>query len=245
MPWLIAHEATVIGLIWMLVLGPAVGNYACSVIYRLPIGKTPFERHPFCGHCNANLKPRDLFPILSWLSTGGKCRYCRGKIPGLYTVVEIACGILFALNFLHFGMGEPFLLYTAYGVFVIILAGIQWQQGWIAESIFTYALVCVALARTLTDSSINGWVHGGFIMLVATVALHRLVSRPSRGAFKPFAAPWIWWLVLMGTLVPTSRWALLSVPAFLLLAFALLPRRYRPLAVIPVAACALYLPQLL
>ncbi|MFZ8393333.1 prepilin peptidase, partial [Staphylococcus aureus] len=76
----------------MLVLGPAVGNYACSVVFRLPRGQTPFERHPFCGHCNADLKPVDLFPILSWLSTRGRCRYCGGEIPALYTVVELICG---------------------------------------------------------------------------------------------------------------------------------------------------------
>jgi leader peptidase (prepilin peptidase) / N-methyltransferase len=70
-----AHEFIIIGIIWMLVLGPAVGNYACSVVYRLPRGKTPFERHPYCGHCNADLKPIDLFPIWSWLSTKGKCRF--------------------------------------------------------------------------------------------------------------------------------------------------------------------------
>ena len=55
--WVAAHQFLLIGIVCMVVIGPAVGNYACSVVYRLPRGKTPFERHPFCGHCNADLKP--------------------------------------------------------------------------------------------------------------------------------------------------------------------------------------------
>lgn len=60
--WIAANHFMLCGIILMLAIGPAVGNYACSVVYRLPRGKTPFERHPYCGHCNADLKPIDLFP---------------------------------------------------------------------------------------------------------------------------------------------------------------------------------------
>lgn len=205
MEWLAAHESILIGVVWMLVLGPAVGNYACSVVYRLPLGKTPFERHPYCGSCNKDLAPIDLFPIISWFLTKGKCRYCRAKIPSLYTIIEIACGAVFIAYFLHFGMGEQFLLYTAYGVFVIILAGINYQQGWIAESIFGYAMTCVALARTLAEGTIYGWVQSGFFMLVLVLVLMRLVGNKS----SPFVKPWVWWFVLMGTLVPLEQWKLI------------------------------------
>ena len=171
-----APLTTLYGLIFMLVLGPAVGNYACSVVYRLPRGKTPFERSPFCGHCNADLKPIDLFPILSWCMTRGRCRYCAGPIPSVYTVIEVACGAVFVAYFLHFGIGEPFLLYTAYAVFVIILAAIHWQQGWIAATIYSYAFACIALARTLAEHTIYGTVQSAFVMLMVMVAMWRVGS---------------------------------------------------------------------
>ena len=239
------HQFTLMGVIWMLVLGPAVGNYACSVIYRLPLGRTPFECHPFCGHCDADLKPIDLFPILSWCCCGGACRYCGGKIPALYAVVEIACGLIFVGYFLQFGISEYFLLYTAFGVFTVILAGIQWQQGWIAESIFGYALTFVALARTLGEGTIYGWVKGAFLMAVCMIAIHWLNAKLRGTRFDPFTTPWIWWLVLMGALLPMAQWRLLTVPIVILLAFFVAPRQFRPLVIIPIAACALYLPLLL
>lgn len=207
MSWLATHEFTLIGIIWMLVIGPAIGNYACSVVYRLPRGKTPFERHPFCGHCNADLKPIDLFPIVSWCLTRGRCRYCAGSIPGIYTVIELACAAIFVGYFLRFGIGESFLLYTAYAVFALIVAAIQWQQGWITATIYSYAFACIALVRTLNEHTIYGVVQSAFVMLVLVLCIDRAFSKLK---VPPFDKPWIWWMVLMGALVPMAQWTLIA-----------------------------------
>jgi prepilin signal peptidase PulO-like enzyme (type II secretory pathway) len=231
--WIATYQWTLIGVIWMLVLGPAVGNYACSVVYRLPRGKTPFERHPYCGHCNADLKPKDLFPILSWLSTRGACRYCGGAIPSVYTAIELACGAIFISYFLHFGMGEPFLLYTAYAVFVVILAAIHWQQGWISSSIYAYAFALLAMARILAEHSFYGVVQGAFLMLLLMLLMLRFSKQR---AVSPFEKPWIWWFVLMGALVPLAQWHLIA-PIFVVKFFV--PKAGR---VVVYAAGALALP---
>ncbi len=211
----VMETTTLIGLIFMAVLGPAVGNYACSVVYRLPRGQTPFERHPYCGHCGADLQPKDLFPILSWLSTRGRCRYCKGSIPVIYTVIESVCLLVFVLYFLRFGMGELFLLHTGFAVFAIILTAIHWQQGWIAASIWGYAASFAILARTLAEDTIYGWVQSGVVMLVLALLLARLEAALRRQPFMPFATGWIWWLVLIALAVPLSLplygWLLLMV----------------------------------
>ena len=232
---MLIDSATLIGMIWMVVLGGAVGNYACSVVYRLPRGQTPFERHPFCGHCNADLKPIDLFPILSWCMTRGKCRYCAGPIPGVYTVIELACVAAFVGYFLHFGMGELFLLYAFYAVMVVILAAIHWQQGWISVSIYSYALAAIALARTLVEHTIDGWVHSGFVMLVLVLVLYRAAGNKA----SPFTKPWIWWFVLMGTLLPFAAWKFI-VPFYVMK--LLVPKEGR---VLVYATGALVLPLML
>lgn len=226
------HAATLIGIVMMLVIGPAVGNYACSVVYRLPRGQTPFERHPFCGHCNADLKPIDLFPILSWCLTRGKCRYCAGVIPAVYTVIEAVCGIVFIVYFLHFGIGEPFILYSFYAVMVVILAAIHWQQGWISATIYSYALAAILLARTLAEGSIYGTVQSGFVMLALMLLLYRIAGNRA----SPFTKPWIWWFVLMGALLPFPLWGyILPIYALKLL----VPKEGR---VVVYATAALVLP---
>lgn len=240
--WIAAHQFAVTGVIFMLVIGPAIGNYACSVIYRLPRGQTPFERHPFCGHCGADLKPIDLFPILSWCLTRGKCRYCLGPVPILYTYVEIACAAVFVFYFLGFGIGEVFLLAAAYAVFTIILAAIQWQQGWVSASIYSYAFLFAALLRTMVDGTIFGWVQSSFVTLVACLVVQKLHSLVMRHEFRPFDTPWIWWLTLLAVWLPYAELGALAVPVALLLLFRFICRDVAPFVLIPISAFALILP---
>jgi hypothetical protein len=229
-------------LIFMLVIGPAVGNYACSVVYRLPRGKTPFERHPFCGHCNADLQPKDLFPILSWFSTRGRCRYCKGEIPVIYTVIELACLALFVCYFLLIGIGPWFLLGVSYGVFVIILAAIQWQQGWVSSSIYSYAFLLMALLRTYLEGDIYPWIQSSFMVLVLCLTWQRLVTAVVKKPFLPYQTPWIWWMVLLAVCVPPNLLIVLIPAALVLGIFRLFPVSWRPWALLPIAGYALLLP---
>lgn len=200
-----AYEFTIIGLIMMLVIGPAIGNYACSVVYRLPRGKTPFERHPFCGHCNADLKPIDLAPILSWCMTRGKCRYCGGPIPGVYTVIELACLALFVTNFLRFGISETFLLLCVAGTFAIINAAIQYQQGWLSVTVYSYSFLALALERTRLEHSIYPWVKTAITVFLVTILLEKLRTWISKATFDPFRANWLWWAILVAELYKLVR----------------------------------------
>ncbi len=52
-----------------------------------------------CPHCGHELAAKDLVPVLSWLSLGGKCRYCQAPISWQYPVVELLTGALFALSY--------------------------------------------------------------------------------------------------------------------------------------------------
>ena len=216
MDWLDQHSATLIGMIWMLVLGPSIGNYACSVVYRLPIGRTPFEQHPYCGHCGADLKPIDLFPILSYCLTRGKCRYCGGKIPGVYTVIEVACLVLFMANFLVLGMGQQFLLTTAAGVFVIIAASIQFQQGWLPATIYSYAWAIYFTLRTLQEGTIYPAIQGMVVAFILAISVHAFWRKIKKAA-PDISTPWIWWAGLFGTVVPMDQWGLFAVPLVCLL----------------------------
>lgn len=178
---------TLIGLIMMLIIGPAIGNYATSVVYRLPRGQTPFEKHPYCGSCNTLLAPKDLFPIWSYVFLRGKCRYCGVHIPPVHTVVEVASGLLFVVNFLVLGFGEPFLLLTALGVFWIMLAALEHQQGKLYPLLLSFCFFLAALPRLMADGSIYPTIQSGFILFVAAVVLWRIASFRNRKTFNPEA----------------------------------------------------------
>lgn len=198
-PWL----ETTIGLIMMLVLGPAVGNYATSVVYRLPFGQTPFEKKPYCGHCGTMLQPRDLFPILSYLLARGKCRYCAGDIRASYTWIEVVCGAIFIVNYLIFGISESFILVTAIGVFLTILSALEYHERKLFDLILTYLFALGALLQTLQTGTIYSFFYSGFIMLFTGVVIWRIGGLLNKDRLKS-VPDYVWLMVLIGIMVPQS-----------------------------------------
>jgi prepilin signal peptidase PulO-like enzyme (type II secretory pathway) len=202
-------------LILLMLIGPAVGNYATSVVYRLPLRQTPFEKHPYCGHCGTMLAPKDLFPVFSYLSLRGKCRYCSVPIRFTYTAIELACGIIFALNYLIFSVSEQFILATAIGVFLTILCGLEYHERKLFPLILTYLFALAALLRVLQEGSIYPFVFSGFAMLFSGAVIWRIVllfkgekalagrvDNPSGVADTPQMPGWLWLAVLLGIALP-------------------------------------------
>ena len=80
-----------------------------------------------CTDCGQELKARDLVPVLSWLSTGGKCRYCHKKVSAQYPIVEIATALLFVASYVFW----PYELtagswqVVAFGLWLVILTGLM------------------------------------------------------------------------------------------------------------------------
>lgn len=64
-----------------------------------------------CPDCHHTLAAKDLVPVLSWLTLGGKCRYCRNPISWQYPLVELLTALLFAVSYLLWP-----LQFDAYGI---------------------------------------------------------------------------------------------------------------------------------
>ncbi len=70
--------------------GALIGSFLNVLIFRIP-RKEEFVKTPsHCMTCGHRLAWYDLFPLLSWLSLGGKCRYCKTKLSPQYPLVEAA-----------------------------------------------------------------------------------------------------------------------------------------------------------
>jgi leader peptidase (prepilin peptidase)/N-methyltransferase len=68
-------------------------------LYRFKI-KKPVTGSSFCPHCKHDLSAFDLIPLFSFLTLGGKCRYCGQKISWQYPIVEFLTGIIFLQSFI-------------------------------------------------------------------------------------------------------------------------------------------------
>ncbi|MEW6421404.1 MAG: prepilin peptidase, partial [Deinococcota bacterium] len=92
------------------VFGLLVGSFSNVLIWRLPRGENVAFPPSHCPQCDHRLAPRDLVPVGSWLSLGGRCRYCRAPIRTRYPLVEGLTGLGYALiaalfPFTTFGAG--------------------------------------------------------------------------------------------------------------------------------------------
>ena len=84
------------GLVWIAPLfGLIIGSFLGALTYRLPRGKSVAQGRSQCPHCKTPLKAIDLVPVLSWLATGGKCRYCGAPISARYPLIELTTAVLF------------------------------------------------------------------------------------------------------------------------------------------------------
>ena len=94
----------------LFLLGAIIASFAAVVSERLHTGQSWVRGRSACNSCSTELSARDLVPILSWLSAGGRCRTCSAHIPFAYTIGEAVLGTLFALAYLKLGLSIALLV---------------------------------------------------------------------------------------------------------------------------------------
>ncbi|HEY9582959.1 MAG TPA: prepilin peptidase [Candidatus Paceibacterota bacterium] len=94
-------------------LGLLVGSFLNVVILRLNTGRSIVSGRSRCFSCSHILTWRELVPVLSFISSSGKCRNCGTRISLQYPIVELATGFLFALSAYRFFDDLPIILFAS------------------------------------------------------------------------------------------------------------------------------------
>jgi leader peptidase (prepilin peptidase)/N-methyltransferase len=165
-------------------IGAFVGSFLNMVIYRLPRGLSFGEpKRSFCPKCKHSLDWPDLFPLLSWLSTKGRCRYCKEPVAVRYFLVELLNAFLFMGIWLRFMSGREnpdlisascFALATSALVAIIF---IDWELYIIPDELNAFLLV-VGLAYAGLTKHFEAGVFGallGWGLIWGIALLGRLV----------------------------------------------------------------------
>jgi leader peptidase (prepilin peptidase) / N-methyltransferase len=84
------------------VLGLLVGSFLNVVIWRVPRKESLQTPRSHCPHCDHELSPRELIPVVSWLLARGRCRHCEDRIGARYPLVELGTAVLFVAVALRF-----------------------------------------------------------------------------------------------------------------------------------------------
>lgn len=164
------YQTTPLIMLYILILaflfGAVFGSYIDCVAWRLVHHERVARGRSHCDVCGHALGAGDLIPIVSYLRSGGRCRYCGAKFSAESTWVELALGLAFAAIVYKFNVSFVALRYL--GLLVILMglslvdqktciipdrfhvAGILW---WL----LTLPLIACTQGRGLTEAlSITG-----------------------------------------------------------------------------------------
>lgn len=175
-----------------LFLGATIGSFLNVVIYRMPRGiSLSNPSRSFCPNCKHELGFADLFPLLSWLLLGGKCRYCKVKVPSRYFFVELLNGIIWAGIWYQYLVlkGEPAtaIAYAAAASALVAVIFIDLEFYIIPDQVNAFLL--------LTGLAYNGWL---FYSHDARATMWGMPSSIAGGLVGVFA---IWFIALLGRVV--------------------------------------------
>lgn len=128
-------------MVWLsagFVLGTVLGSFI-KVLADRSLKERSFWGRSYCVYCKKHLHWYDLFPVFSFISTKGKCRYCHKKIGWEYLVVEIVMGILIGYLFFQNSDNFKFLIFNFKFINLILTL------------IFNTFFICVLVVLFLTD----------------------------------------------------------------------------------------------
>lgn len=115
-------ELQVIAGVFLFVLGLCIGSFLNVCIYRIPLNESVIFPPSHCTNCNARLTARDLIPVISYILLGGRCRYCKAKIPVRYPLVELLTGLIYLAIYIRYGLSvETAALFFLFSILLVVL----------------------------------------------------------------------------------------------------------------------------
>jgi prepilin signal peptidase PulO-like enzyme (type II secretory pathway) len=92
-----ADTAHWIIVLWLAVLGGAIGSFLNVVIYRLPAGISLVHPPSHCPTCKHGIRWFDNVPVFGWIMLRGRCRDCGSPISIRYPAVEAFAAAMFGI----------------------------------------------------------------------------------------------------------------------------------------------------
>lgn len=217
---------------FIFIYGLLIGSFLNVCIYRIPREESIVFPGSHCPNCTRSLKPLDLIPSFSYLSTGGKCRYCKVRISFRYPFFEFLTAFIFLLIYYCFGLSLDYFVYCFLTSLLIVIAGIDFDYQIIPDGILLLGagacllnLLYSYLIRNHSISFLDNFggaaIGGGLFLLIAAVSRGGMGG----GDIKLMAMLGLW-LGIKGILITTLLSFIIgAVVSLILLAFKLKTRK--------------------
>ncbi|MCR5097507.1 MAG: prepilin peptidase [Lachnospiraceae bacterium] len=165
-----------------------MGSFLNCAAYRIARKEDFMHGKSHCTSCGHDLSARDLIPVLSYISSRGRCRYCGQKVSIRYPISELICGLLYLGCFLNDGTTVLALrdIIFVSCLFCISIVDMEIREipdgglaiaaaAWLATAYFVYD--CIGQAALNVAS---GLVFGA-AMLFISLAMDKILKKESLG----------------------------------------------------------------
>lgn len=203
-------------IIFFILFGLAIGSFLNVVILRLPEGKSIAFPSSHCYSCKKPLKWYHNIPLFSWIFLSGRCGYCKEKISFQYPLIELFCGIIFALCFIKEGDLIFSILYGLIFSLLLALSLIDLRYKAVPDLLSVPTMVLAFFANPPLFTIEYGLMFaGGFAILRIIVSF--LMKKEAMGEADIIIAAIIG--AILGSplgLVAIYLAAVISLPAFMI-----------------------------
>lgn len=130
-----------------------------------------------CLSCGHTLQAIDLLPLVSWLSTGGRCRYCHERIGTMEPAVELGVATAFIVSFVAwphpFDSTMAILLFIVWLLSLVVAAVLFiYDLKWfLLPDRANYLYIGLAGVYSLGQLSLVGFSAGAFLSLAGALVI--------------------------------------------------------------------------
>ena len=168
-------------IIFLAILGAAVGSFLNVCIDRLPHRQSLLRPPSHCDGCRVPLRWMELLPIISFLALRGRCRSCQVSIPRRSPLVETIMAASFALLVYYFGLGTQSAIFALYIAIFTVIFFVDLEQGIIPNRvIYPAAGVAVLLSLFLPEVGLLRALIGGILAFGLILGIY-LAARGGMG----------------------------------------------------------------
>lgn len=156
----------------VVLLGAVFGSFVSALSYRLPRGEPIGKKRSRCPNCETALGIKDLVPLFSWISAGGRCRYCAMPISWRYPGIECAAAILFSGIYYVSGPSLAVIPLFILGICILTLIVTDFEHYIIPDSIQIMMLLTGVFWHLILNSACDEVLTAGIIGLAIGLSLH-------------------------------------------------------------------------
>ena len=125
------------------IFGTVLASFITCTAGRVLAGEDWTRGFSHCDTCGHQLGTADLFPVISYIALGGKCRYCGSKVPIRCLISEVLLGVVFVGVVLAHGMIDAVMVRNL--LLAMLMMGISFCDidGKVVHEGFTTAILAV------------------------------------------------------------------------------------------------------